>query len=72
VIQDVEEIASELQRNPFCKAELAAQGDIPLVAPKRRRALRPRLPCAVAGTGMVNAAGFMNLPSSRFPQHRLW
>jgi hypothetical protein len=30
VIQAVEEIASELQRNPFCKAELAAQGDIPL------------------------------------------
>jgi hypothetical protein len=30
VIQDVEEIASELQRNPFSKAELAAQGDIPL------------------------------------------
>jgi len=43
------------------------------VAPNPRRALRPRSPCAVAGTGVVNAAELMILPPlSRFPQHRLW
>ena len=30
VIENVEEIASRLKRNPFCEVELAAQRDIPL------------------------------------------
>ena len=41
LIEDVEEIASELKRKSFCEAELAAHVMSHCLAPKPRSALRP-------------------------------
>lgn len=51
MIQDVEEIASELQRNPFCETELATQRDIPLSGAEAAQSIVPQIALRGGGHG---------------------
>ena len=72
VIQDVEEIASELQRNPFCKAELAAQGDISLRGTEAAEGIASEIALRGGRYRHGERCGVDDLaPSFSFPQHRV-
>ena len=57
VIEDVEEVASELKANPLGEVKLAAQGDVPLGGAEAPQGIASKIALRRGGHGAVNAAG---------------
>lgn len=56
VIENVEEIISRLKRNPFCKAELPAQRQVPLRCPEAAESVASQIALSRSGNAECRCA----------------